>query len=64
MSNDKKNWEHRGEYIEIERPNRLVFTWHTPSIDFQESLVTVTLTAEGGKKRLRLVHKHLPADMV
>ena len=64
MSSDKKDWEDRGEYLEVERPNRLVFTWHTPSIDFQESLVTVTLTAEGEKTRLRLVHERLPADML
>ena len=41
-----------------------MFTWHTPSIDFQESLVTLTLTAEGNKTRLRLVHQRLPTDMV
>ncbi len=64
MSNDKKDWQHRGEYLEVERPNRLVFTWHTPSTDFQESLVIVTLTAEGDKTRLRLAHERLPADTV
>ena len=64
MSSADKDWEHRGEYLEVDRPRRLVFTWHTPSTDFQESLVTVSLSAEGGKTRLRLVHERLPADMV
>ena len=64
MSSDEKDWDHYGEYIEVERPSKLVFTWHTPSIDYNESLVTVLLEADGDKTRLRLIHERLPDHMV
>ena len=64
MSNADKDWEHRGEYIEIEQPRRLVFTWCATSIDFAESLVSITLTPEGEKTRLRLVHERLPNHII
>ena len=61
MSDGDRNWPHTGIYQEIDPPRRLVFTWRTPSTNEQETLVTVTLKAEAGKTRLRLVHERLPA---
>ena len=60
MSNHDRDWSHTGIYREIDRPRKLVFTWRTPSTDEQETLVTVTMTADAGKTRLRLIHQHLP----
>jgi uncharacterized protein YndB with AHSA1/START domain len=53
-----------GEYVEIERPSRIVFTWgwegseHVPP---GSSTVEVTLTADGDATVVRLVHRGLPA---
>lgn len=61
MTDADRDWIHTGIYQEIDPPRRLVFTWRTPSTNEQETLVTVTLKAEAGKTRLRLVHERLPA---
>lgn len=47
---------HTGNYIQIDRPNKLVFTWVSPeSVD--DSTVTLTLTElESGKTNLELTH--------
>ncbi|MEN8145000.1 MAG: SRPBCC domain-containing protein [Gemmatimonadota bacterium] len=64
MSDGEREWDHSGTYLELDRPRRLVFTWHTPSTNFKETLVTVTLEGDGDGTRLRLRHESLPADMV
>ena len=61
MSEADRDWPHTGIYQEIDPPRRLVFTWRTPTTNEQETLVTVTLKAEAGKTRLRLVHERLAA---
>ena len=53
--------EHTGEYVEIERPRRIVFTWVSRFTGSEPSIVTVELAAAGeGETDLHLVHSRLP----
>jgi uncharacterized protein YndB with AHSA1/START domain len=53
--------EHRGRYIEVVPPTRLVFTWASPFTGAEPSLVTVELEpASSGETLLRLLHTALP----
>ena len=56
--------EHTGEFLELERPTRLRFTWNSPYTGDSPSVVTVTLAPDGEQTRLVLVHERLPADAV
>lgn len=51
---------HRGEYLEVDPPRRLVFTWISPATGEEESRVTVQLEGRKDGTRLRLVHERLP----
>jgi uncharacterized protein YndB with AHSA1/START domain len=54
----------RGEFVEVEPPSRVVFTWgfENPDVDIDpgESTVEVTFEPEDGGTRVRLVHSGLP----
>lgn len=55
----------RGEYVEVEPPRRVVFTWGwdgDESVPPGSSTVEVTLEPEGDSTLVRLVHSGLPAD--
>jgi uncharacterized protein YndB with AHSA1/START domain len=54
--------EHRGEYLELVRGRRLVFTWQSPYTGPQPSLVTVELEPVAAGTALTLTHARLPAD--
>ena len=52
--------EHVGQFVEIEPPKLLVFTWTSPYTGGQPSLVTVELEPESDRvTRLHLVHARL-----
>jgi uncharacterized protein YndB with AHSA1/START domain len=53
--------EHTGEYRELDRPRRLVFTWVSPYTN-GESVVTVDLQPEGSGTRVVLTHEGLPPE--
>lgn len=56
--------EHTGEFLAIEPPRRLRFTWSSPYTGPEASIVTVDLAPIDGGTELTLVHERLPADQV
>jgi uncharacterized protein YndB with AHSA1/START domain len=55
---------HEGEFVEIDEPRRLVFTWNSPYTGPAPSLVTIELEPDGERAtQLRLVHSRLPGDV-
>jgi len=56
-------YPHTGEYLEIDRPRKLVFTWYSKATRLAQSTVTVELApVAGGKTELTLTHIGLPQD--
>jgi uncharacterized protein YndB with AHSA1/START domain len=56
--------EHTGEYLELDPPRRLVFTWTSPHTGPEPSLVTVELHPHDVGTRLTLSHERLPSEVV
>jgi uncharacterized protein YndB with AHSA1/START domain len=54
--------EHEGEFLELQPPTRLSFTWRSRYTGERATVVTVELQDEGGSTRLVLLHHGLPAD--
>ncbi len=59
MSDSRRDWEHTGSYLDLDRGERLVFTWRSPITRGDETRVTVSLTPEPDGTRLQLVHEQL-----
>lgn len=52
--------EHTGEYLAVDPPRLLSFTWRSPYTGSAASVVTVTLTARGDSTHVLLLHEQLP----
>ena len=56
----------RGEFLEVDSPRRIVFTWGFEVGDMDvppgSTLVEITLTPDGDGTILRLTHRDLPRD--
>lgn len=52
--------EHTGEYLEIDRPRRLVFTLQVPLFSEQEDQVTIEIEPADGGSELTLIHETTP----
>jgi uncharacterized protein YndB with AHSA1/START domain len=61
MSNEMGDIPHWGEYREIDRPNRLAFTWNSPHAT-PDSVVTLTFSPKDGGTEVTLVHDRFPSD--
>jgi len=48
--------QHTGEYLELDRPRRLVFTWRTPPLT-ESSRVVVEIAPKGDGCELTLTHE-------
>ena len=62
MSGEDRQIEHTGEYREVFRPYRLVFTWRSDFTGPEPTLVTVLFRPEGDQTELTLTHELLPDD--
>ncbi len=56
--------EHWGEYLAIEPPSRLAFTWISALTERRPTVVTVDLRARGAGTELILTHRRLPPTQV
>lgn len=55
--------EHSGEYLVLDRPHRLVFTWTSAATRGRSTKVSVQLEPHGpGETELTLVHEGLPDE--
>ena len=55
--------EHTGEYLVLDRPHRLVFTWISAATHGRATTVSVEIRAHGsGRTELTLIHEGLPDE--
>jgi len=57
---DGQDVEHTGEYLEIDRPRRLVFTLKVPLYSEEADRITVEIEPADGGSELTLVHETSP----
>jgi uncharacterized protein YndB with AHSA1/START domain len=61
---DGCDYEHRGEYLAIEPPSLLSFTWISKPTDYQPTVVTIEFHERGTGTELVLTHRHLAPKAV
>jgi uncharacterized protein YndB with AHSA1/START domain len=54
--------EHTGEYLVLDRPRRLVFTWFSEETHGRATTVSVEIRPRGGEAELTLTHEGLPDE--
>jgi uncharacterized protein YndB with AHSA1/START domain len=59
---DGEDVEHIGEYIEMDRPRRLVFTFKVPKFSQQSTRVSIDIVPEGTGCHLTLTHEDVLPD--
>jgi uncharacterized protein YndB with AHSA1/START domain len=64
MTHGRGDPEHWGEYIAIEPPSLLSFTWASASTDQQPTMVTVEFHERDGGTELVLTHRHVPRRQI
>ena len=56
---DGECFDHKGEYLAIEPPSLLSFTWISEGTDHKPTVVTIEFLERGGGTELVLTHKQL-----
>jgi uncharacterized protein YndB with AHSA1/START domain len=61
---ENRDYEHRGEYLVIQPPSLLSFTWISDATYHQPTVVTIELLERGADTELILTHRRLPPDQI
>lgn len=61
---DMGDVEHVGEYLEIDRPHRLAFTFAVPQFDPNYTTVTISITPDGAGCVLALTHTSVSEEWI
>jgi len=64
MAQGRERFEHTGEYLVIEPPARLSFTWISDATDHRPTVVTIEFLERGGDTELVLTHRRLPPSQL
>jgi uncharacterized protein YndB with AHSA1/START domain len=65
MKSPTRAYDHAGEYLVVDPPSKLAFTWISNGTDNRPTVVTVELFARGEECEVVLTHERLPnADAV
>jgi uncharacterized protein YndB with AHSA1/START domain len=56
--------EHTGEYVAVDPPKKLSFTWRSPYTGDRPSIVSVLFDSVGDATRIVLTHEDLPDDAI
>jgi uncharacterized protein YndB with AHSA1/START domain len=64
MASERGEFDHRGRYVEIVRPERLRFTWISAATGGAETDVTVTFDAVDEGTRVTIVHVGLADETI
>jgi uncharacterized protein YndB with AHSA1/START domain len=64
MIEGPKRYEHTGEYLAIEPPEWLEFTWISEATDHRTTVVTIEFLERDRGTELVLTHRRLPAQQV
>ncbi len=62
MITGSRHIPHHGEYLKMDRPRLLEFTWISEHTNNQSSVVTIELKPDGGGTMLTLRHRMLPDE--
>lgn len=58
---DDEDVEHTGEYLELDRPHRLVFTFLVPAHSSEAAIVEIDIAAEGADACVLTLRQKMPA---
>ncbi len=64
MMGGQGDYEHWGEYLAIEPPSLLSFTWVSAATDLRSTVVSLEFLERGTGTELILTHRRLPATKV
>jgi uncharacterized protein YndB with AHSA1/START domain len=64
MVQGQERFEHTGEYLIIEPPARLAFTWISQATDHRRTEVTIEFRERSGGTELVLTHHGLPSAQI
>jgi uncharacterized protein YndB with AHSA1/START domain len=62
MKGRERDYIHTGEYVTVDPPSKLVFSWSTEEGAEAKTMVTVELADAGEQCELTLTHQRLPGD--